>query len=275
MAQQYFKTIYIDDFIKNVNFTLDEPISAKILGYSSTICVKKADNELEILEPIGEAQAFLKGFDVQIINKLEEDTKFICDFSWGVAQDLYKYRLYKNDDVIYEDFNNYYKYDFSNEEDGEYIFKIECLYNNNFVEETEQSENMYTYPFLDIPIDYNYKYFFYYYIENCDEDVFGSILTPIAVDDYGVSLIRDNITEWVDTSQHCEKVPALVPIDEKGCYVSVNDPIYFSEKNKSYAGFPYTYFVLELNKKKGQRDIEPVVDKIDIFIEKIDEEEGE
>ena len=176
MEQKHVVRITIDDFVKG-DFTLKKPEKTPILGSSAIIKVVKTDKGVTISSPFDEENAFIKNFSITLIPPNEQEgtyinNKFICTFNWSPVKNVTQYRLFKNNILEKNSFNNNFKYNFSEYENGTYIFRVDCLEPNIFIKEAKNS-NQYTCPFLKVPIFLNYKYYFYYYIENKDKDVFS------------------------------------------------------------------------------------------------------
>ena len=275
MEQKHVVRITIDDFVKG-DFTLKKPEKTPILGSSAIIKVVKTDKGVTISSPFDEENAFIKNFSITLIPPNEQEgtyinNKFICTFNWSPVKNVTQYRLFKNNILEKNSFNNNFKYNFSEYENGTYIFRVDCLEPNIFIKEAKNS-NQYTCPFLKVPIFLNYKYYFYYYIENKDKDVFSKkILSVLPIDARASKSIADNKNQSIENKDCCFQEHSFSPLENKEVYRS-DEYIYFTENTYSLENQPPDYFLLKLLKKPGSRNqLQPDVKYIDVYIEKIKE----
>lgn len=275
MLKEHLARIDVNDFIQG-DITFKAPVKQKSLGTSALIYVTKSDNGLIISPPYNEDTAYIKDFSIVLIPLKENEeepkfvnNKFICNFNWTPKKNNLKYCLYKNNILIKQHCNTNTKYDFSKEDNGTYVFRVEVLEQNNFIQDSAVI-NQYIYPYLNIPIFSNYKYFFYYYIENKEKDIFSKdLLTVLPIDVKGADIIKNNKNDLIEINQCCFKESSFAPIENKG--VLINDKyIYFSENTYSQLNLPPSYFILKLLKTPGsQYGLLPDIKYIDIYIEEI------
>lgn len=282
MAQYFLKTIKRKDFVKGVpsSFLFDFD-NLNILAESIKIKVTKQNNNL-FIEPFFHSPGsvpLLTNFTIEQIvywdeEQQEEVKTLYCCFNWDTLLNTNTYFLYQNSENISTNFKLNTRIDFTDYEDGEYIFKIQAIKHNAYIK--NENNKKYSYMKIDIPVMLKYKYYFYYYIQNQNEDNFDlKILQPYVLDEYAAEAIENNIS-FEDLSSHLFTGSAVSRTIYEGVYLqNYNECYYYDETDLSESGYPPAYFIFTLDEKTGENDISPIIEKIDIFIEKIDEIGGE